>query len=119
MTTALGNYVTVDTFLDDLLQDAQRRRERGVAHLGGQVVLGCEVVVEAAVDQARFLHQVRDPDGVDALRAEHAPGRLDDVLPIPGLVFLGDPWHVRPPVSTVFDLFKVTPHHHFNVIHHQ
>lgn len=41
--------------LDGLRQHVQGRRERGVAHLGGQVVLGREVVVETAVRQARFL----------------------------------------------------------------
>jgi hypothetical protein len=59
------------------------------------------VVVEAAVGQARFLHELRDADRVDALRAEHPACGVHDVLPVADFVFLGDPRHGRLPSLTI------------------
>ncbi|MFD9003652.1 hypothetical protein ACFV0T_22190 [Streptomyces sp. NPDC059582] len=43
------------------------------------MVLGGEGVVEAAVGESGFLHQLGDADRVDALRAEHAARCFEDV----------------------------------------
>lgn len=76
----------IRAFFKDVVQQARKGPERGAARLDCQLIFGSEVVVEAAVGRARSLHRFGAPYGIDALRAEHALGRLDDVLPVPGFV---------------------------------
>ncbi len=61
----------------------------------GEVVLGVEVVVEAAVGHLGGLHQVGDADAVDAVGPE-APARgLDDLVVVELLLLLREAGHVR------------------------
>ena len=58
--------------------------------LGGEVVLGFEVPVEAATRQASGLHQVVQADAVEAALAEQPGGAVEDALPIGFGLLTGD-----------------------------
>ena len=59
----------------------------------GELVLGGEVAVEAAVGEAGGAHQLADVDAVDAALAEELGGALDDLLPVLGGVLFRRSWH--------------------------
>jgi hypothetical protein len=65
----------------------RRARQSATAGLRGEIVLGLEMPVKAAMRQGGRLHEIGDADPVEAVLAEQLPGDLDDALPIGGCLF--------------------------------
>ena len=55
---------------------------------GRQLVLGLEVIVESAMREPGFLHDVRDGNIFQALQSEHPRGRVDNQAAILLRLFL-------------------------------
>src|SRR5262249_9912213 len=57
--------------------------DAGGASLGGEGLLGCEVVVEAAVGEAGLLHELGEPDAPEPPLSEQSPSGLNDLAAMP------------------------------------
>lgn len=76
--------------IDDSGDRLAALRQRLVHHGGNQRVLRFEVVVETALGKARRLHQLGQPDRVDAALAKQLLGGCHDRAPVLRPLFSGN-----------------------------